>query len=269
MKIKRLLLYVLIVLALTVSFIPSAKVNASGTCSDGYSTTASQCGSNEGVWTDSSAGSTVTCNSSNAFGNGICKVQQLLNQIIPLLVALGVVYFIWGVVQYVIGGGEEAKKKGRDHIIYGLIGLAIIISLAGIINITVTTFGLGSSSVALNTSSLVTVPNNTRSTCTPITTGSTFANMMDYVTCVIGSSVIPLIFAIAMVSFVWGAVKFFIIDSDEEAKREQGKQFMIWGIIALAVMISVWGLVNLLGSTFGVGGSTYLPKTCPPGSNIC
>ena len=43
----------------------------------------------------------------------LCKVSYLLNALLPVLTALGVVYFVWGVVQYMIGGDEEAKTKGR------------------------------------------------------------------------------------------------------------------------------------------------------------
>ena len=41
---------------------------------------------------------------------------------------------------------------------------------------------------------------------------------------------------------------------------------MIWGIVALAVMLSVWGLVGILGSTFGLGTGSVLPQVVPPGS---
>lgn len=80
------------------------------------------------------------CVALSGLGKLLCKVQVLFNSALPVLVALGVVYFVWGVVQYVIGGGEEAKKKGRDHIVYGIIGLAVIIGLWGLVKILVVTF---------------------------------------------------------------------------------------------------------------------------------
>ncbi len=86
------------------------------------------------------------------------------------------------------------------------------------------------------------------------------AALFGLVTCNINRFVIPLIFALALAAFVWGVVQFFILNSDEEAKREQGKQFIIWGIVALAVMLSVWGLVKILGNTFGINTSV-LPHT--------
>ena len=55
----------------------------------------------------------------------------------------------------------------------------------------------------------------------------------------------------SVVMFIWGVVQ-YVINSDEEAKKEKGKQFMIWGIIGLTVMVSVWGLVRIVGTTFNI-----------------
>lgn len=71
----------------------------------------------------------------------LCKISSLLNSVIPVLVALGVVYTVWGIVQYMIGGGEEAKTEGRDRIIYGVIGLAVIVGLWGLVVLVLDTFG--------------------------------------------------------------------------------------------------------------------------------
>ncbi len=75
----------------------------------------------------------------------LCKFGTLLNSVVPVLIALGVVYFAWGVVTYVIAGEDEAKKKGRDMIIYGIIGLAVIIGMWGLVNLLRNTFGLNNS----------------------------------------------------------------------------------------------------------------------------
>jgi zinc transporter ZupT len=162
------------------------------------------------------------------------------------------------VVRYVIADGEEAKTKGRDSMIYGIIGFAVIIGLWGFVNIIVSTFGLS------GTAPTLTPLTGAASTCS-LANNPTFKDLLCYITGILNDSVIPLIFAIAAVMFVWGVVQFFIINANEEKKREQGRQFMIWGIIALAVMLSVWGLVGIVGSTFGVG-SSVLPQVHPPGN---
>lgn len=65
----------------------------------------------------------------------------------------------------------------------------------------------------------------------------------------VDSLLIPLLFAIALLAFLWGVVQFLIAGAADEERREKGKKFVVWGIIGLAVMSSVWGLVNLLGGT--------------------
>lgn len=198
---------------------------------------------------------TNVCSGIKGLGKLICQLHQILNSIIPALVALGVVYFVWGVVQYVIADGEEAKKKGRTSIIYGIIGLAVIVSVWGLVNILTNTFDLG----GIPAPSLAPL-SGTASTCSLAGTPK-FQDLICYITRIINDSIIPLIFALAVVMFVWGVVQ-FVLNSDEEAKKAKGKQFMIWGIIALAVMISVWGLVGILGATFGFTTSV-LPQVHP------
>jgi uncharacterized membrane protein len=74
---------------------------------------------------------------------------------------------------------------------------------------------------------------------------------------------IPLIISIALVLFLIGIVQFVTAGGDEE-KRTAARGMIIFGIIALFVMVSVWGFVNILAKTFfGEGGSTVAPKYIP------
>jgi len=73
----------------------------------------------------------------------ICKIGNILDTLIPILVVLGVVYFIWGVITYFIGNDEEAKAKGRMRIIYGIIGLVVIVAMWGLVGIIINTFDVG------------------------------------------------------------------------------------------------------------------------------
>jgi hypothetical protein len=61
------------------------------------------------------------------------------------------------------------------------------------------------------------------------------------------------IVALAVLYFMWGVLT-FIRSGDNESAREKGRSMIIYGIIGLAVMFSVWGLVNILINTFHVGG---------------
>lgn len=77
----------------------------------------------------------------------LCKINELLGVIVPILIALGVVYFIWGVISYVIGTDEETKASARQKMIYGIIGLAVIIGVWGLVGILNRTFGVGAAGV--------------------------------------------------------------------------------------------------------------------------
>lgn len=75
------------------------------------------------------------------------------------------------------------------------------------------------------------------------------------------TSVIPIIFALAIIYFFWGLVVFLRAAGDPKAK-EAGQNQMIWGIIAIAVMLSVYGLVNWLQTNLGiVNPGTIAPPT--------
>jgi len=63
------------------------------------------------------------------------------------------------------------------------------------------------------------------------------------------NALLPFIIALAVLFFVWGVFQFVASAGDEE-KRTEGRNKMIYGIIGIFVMVSVWGLVNLLKGTF-------------------
>ncbi|MBI2109340.1 MAG: hypothetical protein HYT93_04195 [Parcubacteria group bacterium] len=65
------------------------------------------------------------------------------------------------------------------------------------------------------------------------------------------NALIPLLFGVALIGFLWGVGQ-FILQADNEEKRKEGRQIMIWGIIGLFVMTAVWGIILVIGGTFGV-----------------
>ncbi len=64
------------------------------------------------------------------------------------------------------------------------------------------------------------------------------------------NSLVALIIGLAMISFLWGVFGYFRTIGDEKS-RETAKDYMVYGIIGIFVMTSVWGLVKVLVRTFG------------------
>jgi uncharacterized membrane protein len=82
---------------------------------------------------------------SNIF-NLLNVIKTTLNYIIPLLVSVAVIYFIWGVIEQVIAQNEEERKQSRDRIIQGIVGLFVIVAVWGIVRFVGTTLGVSVSS---------------------------------------------------------------------------------------------------------------------------
>ena len=82
--------------------------------------------------------------------------------------------------------------------------------------------------------------------------------IITYAICTIKNSIIPLLFAVALLIFTWGVVK-YVIAGDGSEDREEGRWFMIYGVIGFFVMVSVWGLVRLVSNTIDIG-SAFPPQ---------
>lgn len=64
---------------------------------------------------------------------------------------------------------------------------------------------------------------------------------------------IKLLVAVAFIMFFWGLVE-FIRDAESGEGRAKGKQHMLWGVIGLTIMFSVWGLMNFIIDTLNIQG---------------
>lgn len=64
---------------------------------------------------------------------------------------------------------------------------------------------------------------------------------------------VPVLVALALALFIWGGVV-FVFSAGDDTKRKEGQKRMIWGIVGLFVIVSVWGLVQLFQVFFGADG---------------
>jgi type III secretory pathway component EscT len=72
---------------------------------------------------------------------------------------------------------------------------------------------------------------------------------------------LPVLVAIALAVFFWGIIKYLRNAGDPKAAQE-GKSIMIYGIIALFVMVSIWGIIYFIGDALWIdqGGGIIVPK---------
>ena len=63
-------------------------------------------------------------------------VSDVVNPLIGFLMAAATLVFIWGVVQFMTNTADaEGRSSGRNHIIWGIVGLVIMVSVFGIMNL--------------------------------------------------------------------------------------------------------------------------------------
>jgi len=77
-----------------------------------------------------------------------------------------------------------------------------------------------------------------------------FEELISQIGDIVGA-MIPVAIAIGLLYFIWGLVQ-YIANSGDDGARQEGKNKMIWGIVALFVMVAVWGIVTLLGDILNV-----------------
>lgn len=70
-------------------------------------------------------------------------IKNFINQATPVLVSAAVLYFIYGVVTFVIAGDADKKAEARQKVIQGIIGIFVIVSLWGIVFFIGNTLGVG------------------------------------------------------------------------------------------------------------------------------
>ena len=75
---------------------------------------------------------------------------------------------------------------------------------------------------------------------------------------------IKVLIGIAVVLFLYGIIK-YVSSGDDEAKRKEAKNYIVYGIVVLFVMVSVWGLVGILSGSFRFSSSVIPVPSARPG----
>lgn len=81
---------------------------------------------------------------------------------------------------------------------------------------------------------------------------------------IINSILVPVLFAVAFIMFLYGVAKAYIFSHGNEEAVADGHRLVLWGVVGFAVMLSLWGLVNVVANTFGLSGYSAPPLPTSP-----
>lgn len=74
---------------------------------------------------------------------------------------------------------------------------------------------------------------------------------------------VPFVFAVALLLFIFGMYLYFIAGGGDDEKRETGRKYLLWSVIALVIMVSVWGIVNLIAGGLGFDNQETITDYIP------
>ncbi|VAW32088.1 hypothetical protein MNBD_CPR01-395 [hydrothermal vent metagenome] len=107
---------------------------------------------------------------------------------------------------------------------------------------------------------LITVITTTATLALPLlvvaqTSVSNLSQAGQFIIGIINGVLVPVLFAVAFIVFIWGAFQAFILGANDDTAKSKGKNLMLYGLIGFFVMVSVWGLVNILTGSVGLNNS--------------
>lgn len=78
------------------------------------------------------------------FDGLLSALSTLVTNLLPFILALALLFFLWGVFQYFIFGAddEDKREKAKHVMIYGLAGLVLMVAVWGIVNLLVSILGV-------------------------------------------------------------------------------------------------------------------------------
>lgn len=84
------------------------------------------------------------------FGTFVENIVAVLDLLVVLIIALAVVFFLWGVAKFILNAGDpEEQSKGKSIMFWGLIGLFVMTAVWGLINFLGDAFGLTDDSASV------------------------------------------------------------------------------------------------------------------------
>lgn len=75
------------------------------------------------------------------FNSLTIKANSIGNTIIGILIALAVIFIVYNVLMFIIKAGTDERKTYQNAILWGIVGLAVILSIWGLVAILTNTFG--------------------------------------------------------------------------------------------------------------------------------
>ncbi len=189
----------------------------------------------------------VTHAQSTAITNLVSMVQNIITALFPILVAAGILMFGYNITKFLLSQDQKDQNLYKKGIWNSLIALFIVFVFVGIITTLANSLGIGALGQDITTSSPA---GTTAGTAGGI---STFRNISLSIAKFGSQKIVPIMIAVSLLFFI-GNIVISMAKSDNENERTKLNKYILWGILALFVLLTLFSIVGIFtGSLFGTG----------------
>lgn len=164
----------------------------------------------------------------------------VIQDLIFVLIGAALLVFLWGIFKYFFASDDAGKKVGRSYMLWGIIGLFVMVSIWGLVNMLRSSFRI--------TDQPPTVP-EVQSGNVSVTNASTIGQVVQNILSIL-DALLPIMIGLGTLFFVWGVFNYIRTDNAKDKGKAAG--YIAWGVFILFVMVTAWALVHLIGQTAGI-----------------
>ena len=70
---------------------------------------------------------------------------------------------------------------------------------------------------------------------------------------------IPMAFGLCLLYFFWGLAKYIGVSAGSEEAAKEGKRVMVWGVVALFIVSSIWGIITFIRTELNIPDTLNVP----------
>ncbi len=87
-----------------------------------------------------------------SFDQAVLDIDTIVGNLIPVVTALALLFFFWGLARFILAAGDEsAKEEGKRIMIWGVVALFVMAAVWGLIQFIGELFGVDTSGGVINT----------------------------------------------------------------------------------------------------------------------
>lgn len=169
---------------------------------------------------------------------------NILQSLVIIVIGAALLVFLWGILRFVISKDDAGKEDGRTYMLWGIIALFVMVSVWGLVFVIRGTLGLrGVDRTPTAPNVLYRQGGGVGVQTSPLQAA------IGRITGVVAAA-IPVLIGLGVLFFVWGVFNY--LRSENVDKKAAAVTYITWGVVLLFVLVSVWGLVYMIGQTVGV-----------------